>query len=288
MFSVTGEAYITRQFYSQKPAANEPLGLSLMVSASSFMYAISTNHFRNVVELCHVEITHHSNTAFNITDKLSFLVNNYLLHQKKFEKVNIAFLNNDFTILPAAYSSNADMKELLQFTSGTNQVKNTYQHHLKNLNFCFTLEQEISAFFEKTFPNASIRHAGAINITMLFGQHSLLGSNLFLNIGDGCIELAAKENNDLLFYNVFNFSNNEDILYYLLFAMEQFQLDPLQVKLAIAGERSSSDELIKSIQKYIKQVTFCVMDAGINLNGDLVQLPKHYYFTLLNQHVCEL
>lgn len=288
MFSVTGEAYITHQFYSQKTAVNEPLGLSMVLSPSSFMYAISTTGFRNVVELCHVEITHHANSAFNITDKLSFLVNNYLLHQKKFDKVNIAFLNNDFTILPEAYSSNADIKELLQFTSGANQVKNTFQHHLKNLNFCYTLEQELFAFLEKTFPNASIRHTGAITINMLFGQHSLLGVNLFLNIGDGYIELAAKENSDLLFYNVFNFSNNEDILYYLLFAMEQFNLNPLQIKLAVAGERSSSDELIKSLQKYIKHVSFCVIDANINLNGDLVQLPKHYYFTLLNQHVCEL
>ena len=70
--------------------------------------------------------------------------------------------------------------------------------------------------------------------------------------------------------------------------MEQFNLNPLYVKLAIAGQRGSSDELIKSIKKYIKQVNYCVTDQTINLSGDLSNLPRHYYFTLLNQHACEL
>ncbi len=69
-----------------------------------------------------------------------------------------------------------------------------------------------------------------------------------MNIGDGFIELAAKEKNELVFYNVFNFENNEDILYYLLFMMEQIQLNPLQVKLSVAGQRAVSDDLIKSIK----------------------------------------
>ena len=70
--------------------------------------------------------------------------------------------------------------------------------------------------------------------------------------------------------------------------MEQFQLNPLYVRLSLAGQRSLSDDLIKSIKKYIKQVDFCVTDSSVNLNGDLSTLPQHYYFTLLNQHLCEL
>ena len=88
--------------------------------------------------------------------------------------------------------------------------------------------------------------------------------------------------------SVFNFSNNEDILYYLLFTMEQFELNPLHAKLVIAAQIPASNELITSIKKYVKHVSFCVHNNSLNLTGDLLQLPQHYYFTLLNQHSCEL
>jgi len=285
---MTSEAYITRQYYTEKPVKSEPLFLSVLVGPASFMYAISTADFKNITELCHVEITHLANKAFDITDKISYLTNNYLLHQKKFEKVNVSFFNHEFTMVPQAFVMEEDMKPLLKFATGTEEVKRSLRHNLRNINFCFTIEQELISYFEKTFPNVSIRHLGAVSVDLFFGQHSLKNANLYLCIADGYIELAAKQKNELLFYNVFDFENNEDILYYLLFMMEQFELNPLHVRLSIAGERNQSDDLIKNIKKYIKQVEFCVTDASVNLNGDLSSLPKHYYFTLLNQHLCGL
>lgn len=122
----------------------------------------------------------------------------------------------------------------------------------------------------------------------MFGQHSLIGSDLFLNILDGFIEIGIKENNKFLFYNVFNFDTNEDILYYLLFTMEQFNLNPLLVKLTVACHLPVTDELINNIKKYIKNLNFCIADKEIHLNEEISKLPQHYYFTLLNQHLCEL
>jgi hypothetical protein len=147
---------------------------------------------------------------------------------------------------------------------------------------------ELITHLEKVFPNSSIRHSGAVNLSLFFSQHSLIQKNLFLNISEGSIEISVKEGNELLFYNVFNFQSDEDVLYYLLFTMEQLQLNPLHVKLAIAAQKDVSDDLIKNIKKYIKQVDLCVSDASVNLKGELASLPKHYYFTLLNQHLCAL
>ena len=170
---MTSEAYITKQYYSEKPVKTEPICLSVLVSPASFMYAISTNNFKNVIELCHVEITHLTNSVFDLTEKISFLINNYLLQQKKFEKINVCFLNTEFTMVPEAFAVNTDIKPYLKFSTGLEHVKKSMQHHVKNLNFCFSLEQELISYFEKTFPNVSIRHLGAVSIDLFFSQHSL-------------------------------------------------------------------------------------------------------------------
>lgn len=248
------------------------------------MYAVSTSHFKNVVELAHIQVT----DPVDLSDKISFLVTNHLLHNRKFEKVQVCFLSPAFTMIPQVFAADEELKPMLEFATGTVQSRRPLRHTLRNFDFCYAVEQDLIHFFEKTFPHASIRHQGAVSIDLFFNQHSLKNANLYLGIGDGVIELAAKQQNELLFYNVFNIQSNEDILYYLLFTMEQFHLNPLHVRLSLAAEKPQSEELITSIKKYIRQVEFCVTDASIHLNGELASLPRHYYFTLLNQHLCEL
>jgi len=282
------EAYITKYFAGSDAVISEPMDLSLVISAGTFMYAVSANNFKNVVELCHVQLGDPGNQAYDLTERVSFLVQNYFLNRKKFQKVNISFLNSDFTMVPEAYAEQDLVKPFLKFATGAGQVKNLMQHQVNGMKFCFTPNTDLSSYLERTFSNASIKHAGAVTINLLFSQHALKSCNLFLNIHDDVIELAAKETNNLLFYNVFNYSTSEDILYYLLFMMEQFALNPLYARLCIGGQKPAGDELIQNIKKYIKQVDLCVPDPSVTLEGELGQLPKHYYFTLLNQHLCEL
>lgn len=281
-------AYTTKFQASGKPLPGEKLCASLVISPVSFMYALSTNAYKNVFELTHLTLDKSPTAKGDNAAAVSFLIHNFLLHQKKLDKIHVAILNSEFTMAPEAFALEREIKPLLQFVTGAEQTKRSQKHHLNQLNFFYGIDTELATSIERLFPNVSIRHAGAVNINLLFSHHSLAQANVFLNVSEGFIELAARENKDLLYYNVFSYSNNEDILYYLLFMMEQFNLNPLQVRLAIAGERLAQDELFTSIKKYIKHVSFCVHDKTLHLGEELSTLPGHQYFTLLNQHLCEL
>lgn len=281
-----GENYKERLILKDKAKENEAGSLSLFISHHSLIYSVSDKNFKNISQLGHVEILNSTGVGQSFTERITFLLNNYQLLQKKFEKVTISILSKDFTIVPEAFSSPGHVKEFLSFSSGLTEIKNPHIHTIKNVKFCYVFEQELIQYIERTFTQAIIKHAGAINTDLFFSNHSLMNCNLFLTINDGLIEIAAKEKNDLLFYNVFNYENNEDILYYLLFMMEQFNLNPLQIKLVISGQVQTTDPLILSIKKYIKQVNFVVHNSEIKLEGELSKLPQHHYFTLLNQHLC--
>ncbi len=281
-------AYTLKFQVSGKVLPGEKLSASFIVSPKSFCYALSTNMFKNVVELKHLVTEGTVTLNHDAAAGISYWIQNAQLHQKKFEKVNVAVLNSDFTMVPEAFAFEKEMKPVLEFASGTQQTKRSQKHQLQQLDFFYGLEPELMALFERWFPNASVRHAGAVTINLLFSHHSLAQATVFLNVSDGIMEIAAKQKKQLLFYNVFSCQNNEDMLYYLLFMMEQFQLNPLNTQVVLAGERPTQDELFKSIKKYIKQVTFCSPDKSVVMSGDLSTIPSHYYFTLLNQHLCEL
>lgn len=282
------EASQAKYFFSQQPFPEGPYGLSMLVSNYSLSYSIFTSSFNTVVELCHIDLRDSTSTPEQFTEQVFLIVQNYALAQKKYEKINITFLNQSFNTIPEAFAADYPLKSFLKFSTGTNSIKTIATSLVGRVKFLYSVNIDLLNYFEKVFVNATFNHAGAINIALLFNQHSLSDCNIFLNIHEQQIELAIKEKHQLEFYNVFNFSNNEDILYYLLFTMEQFELNPLHAKLVIAAQIPASNELIASIKKYVKQVSFCVHNNSLNLTGDLLQLPQHYYFTLLNQHSCEL
>lgn len=282
------EAYKIKYFFSETTAKNDLLYLSIFVSSNTFQYAIFTNEFKNVVALQDVAFNEDKLAEYDAIEMIALLCNNSLLNQKKFEKVNICILNNQFTLIPESFANATDINELLNFTNGQSIAGKSFTHKTKQCNFSYKLSNDWIDFFGKTFPNASIRHSGAVQISLLFEQFSLLSTNLFLAIHTSQIEISVKKNNQFLFYNVFSFESEEDILYYILFTIEQLELNPLSSKLVVAAELETKNSLIKSIKKYIKEVEFCVLDKSIQFQNNNNQLPNHFYFTLLNQHLCEL
>jgi len=108
-----------------------------------------------------------------------------------------------------------------------------------------------------------------------------------MNLHHGTMEICALKNGALEFYNVFKWNSDEDILYYLLFSLEQFGFDAANVRLTLAGERPLNSALFDALKRYFKHINYTTPAPSLKLSGDLARLPSHYYFSLLNQHLCE-
>ncbi|MEI6020589.1 MAG: DUF3822 family protein [Bacteroidota bacterium] len=282
------EAYQIKQLVSEATTKDDLLYLSVFISNRQFQYAIFNYSTYQLIELSDIDLIDQHVSDQQAIDLMALLIHNQLLNSKKFEKVNIALLNKRFTLLPESFSEANKLSDLMTFTNGNIGDEKILQHKSKYCDFCFGMKPEWLDFFGKTFPSASVRHAGALSISLLFEQFSLRDKQIYLAIHNSQIEICVKQNNALLFYNVFSYESKEDVLYYLLFSMEQLQLNPLLCSMAIAAELDTNADLIKSIKKYVKQVDFCVMDKSISIKDKSQTLPQHYYFTLLNQHLCAL
>jgi hypothetical protein len=285
-YTLSAEPYITDYFKNDKSDLKSVCNLSLFVENQLFMFAVFNEDFTSVYEVGHVKINSHKNEL--LTDKVNFLLNNHRLLQRDFKSIYVAALNHTFSLIPEAFVMAENSKDVLSFSVGESEARNTYQNKFDQVNFCYTFQDDFVPFMERTLRKANTRHAGAVTIDLLFGNHSLKNCDLFLNFNLGVFELAAKSNNKLLYYNVFNYDTNEDVLYYLLFMMEQYHLNPLTCKVVVAGQMDAESELFKSIKKYIKHVNFAVSDKSFSSSFSDLKIPQHYFFTLLNQHLCVL
>ena len=77
---------------------------------------------------------------------------------------------------------------------------------------------------------------------------------MFLNIEAFHFEIMSVENNHLKFYNRFDYQTKEDFIYYVLFTIEQIQLNPEEIPVVLMGSVNESNELYQIAYKYIRHV----------------------------------
>lgn len=261
--------------------------LSLSISDSGFMYSISQPDFTTIIELGAVSFKLKVKSNTELLEKLDFLIHYFSLVKNKYTRVRVSVLNNDFVLIPKAYSTENTSRELLHFISNSDNSDKVKEFELKSLKFCFAINSKLIHYLEKLFPNLLLQHSGINTINSLFEHHAVKHNNLFLIVHHQHIEICAKNNQELLFYNIYSYSQSEDILYYLLFLLEQFELNPLHSKLSIAGELEADSTIIKEVKKYIRHVELCTLHPQLKLTGELEKLPQHFFHTLLHQHLCE-
>lgn len=281
---MVGVANITRFSFNDKIVTDSPLYLSVFISERAFMYATTDSSNKELKSLVHVEfdgLAHPDPVA-----RIAALINDQGLSRSRFGKTLITVLNTDFSLIPRAYAETGSPANWLEFATGMGHDKKTNAHRVGDMTFLSGTDAALVNYLEKTFNNSSIRPAGWVTLNLLFTQHSLAGTGLFLNLHDDLMELCAVKEGAVLFYNVFRYVTNEDILYYLLFTIEQSGLSPKDLRLAIACQRPVTDPLIESIKRYIPHLRFCVGQPDLEMKGAAATLPQHYYFTLLNQHLC--
>ncbi|MDA0758151.1 MAG: DUF3822 family protein [Bacteroidetes bacterium] len=75
---------------------------------------------------------------------------------------------------------------------------------------------------------------------------------LFANIDQESFQLIIFKNKKLLYYNNFEYQTKEDILYFLLFAIEQNKEIKSETKLNLTGFFSEKDKIFSYLSKFIK------------------------------------
>ncbi len=280
------ESFQIRHFTGHQFQPSDKCNLSLFLTPHTMLYAVSLSGYHEVFELGHMDFT--SSFDFSQEEKLGVFFRNFQLHKRSFERVLVSVQSRDFTLLPLAFANENEAKDFLVFSNGDLSGKHVFSHLIGDFRFSYAIDAELRQVLERSFTSVFIRHSGAVHLSLFFNHRSFTGASAALFVGEKVMEIAFKQNEQLIYYNVLNWSVPEDVLYYLMFAYEQYGLDPMTNPLVFAGEFPWDGELVKLLKKFLKHVHPVVTGHPLKLHKDLAQLPGHFYFSLFNQHTCEL
>lgn len=225
--------------------------------------------------------------ADELTDLFLQFVSENIPNKGNYKSVMVNWLGNNFTLVPASFYDAEKAKEMLEFNVGGTNGELIFTNDVNDIKLIYSVPAELKNSLDKTFPNHNFKHIGYSTMKLFFTHFQLKNADIFLNLHQGQTEVLIKKDSKPVLYNMFNTQNDEDVLYYLLFSVEQFDLNPLTLKLYISANRATNDNLFTAIKKYLKHVDFTVSDKIIVRKEAFEQTPHHFYFSALNRLLCE-
>ncbi|MCD6065571.1 MAG: hypothetical protein K0S33_397 [Bacteroidetes bacterium] len=207
--------------------------------------------------------------------------------QHSFAKVLISIRDVPYTLVPRAFYKEEDKELFLKFNCGPakNTVILTDEVQRMDAKLLYAMDADLKKNIDKLFPSHHTKSAVSLLIDHSMPEKTAKDT-AFLHFRKDAVDLVVYRNSPL-FCNSFSVLSPEDLLYFVLASFEQFAFDPATVKLVITGETETNSFAVKLLTKYIKSVSFALIDRQFKKPLDIPGMPSHYYYHLLNRIQCE-
>ena len=202
--------------------------------------------------------------------------------RNSFSSVKIIHYNNLSTVVPEPLFDKKNALSYLKFNSKILQNDYVAYDRIFN-NECvnvFIPYVNINNYIFKMFDSFVYNHYSSIILEKVkLNEKNTTTPSLYLNININHMEITYFVKNKLVFYNRFDFNTKEDVMYYLLFTIDQLKLNPEEIPVVITGNISEDDDNYKIIYKYIRNVS--IFSSEINQENKFYNSLKSD-ITLLN------
>jgi hypothetical protein len=262
--------------------------LSIQVSLDGFSFALLNVNDQKYTAIQFYDIQESHNYS-ELAEKIEQIIAQQELLQQHYSTVTICICNSINALTPKDLYKKHYGKELLGFNQILLQNEDESNDWLKSIE-CFNsyvIPKELKRCFDKYYPNHSWKHQSTVFIESVM-QHYKLNeeTTIYISVQNAYFQLVVLEGRKLKFFNGYDYRSGEDIIYYILFACEQLDLNPDQIPIVIAGEIEINSEAYKFIHRYIRNISFTNRNPSYVYSFVFDEIPNHYFYQLLNLHLC--
>ncbi len=189
--------------------------------------------------------------------RLEKLFHKHELNQKKFEEVTVVHRNTLFGLVPKALFDANTLSSYLKFNSKIFSSDDLAYDELENLDIInvYVPYTNINNYVYDIFGEFTFFHSGTIIIQSLLNNHGNTKETIcYGHVSEKQLDVCIVAQKQLLLYNSFLFETKEDFAYYLLFVLEQLELDMQDVAVKLFGAIEEDDPIFELSRKYIEHI----------------------------------
>lgn len=222
-----------------------------------------------------------------LSEHLISAIKHFQFSKKQYTHVYINYFTPQFTLCPATFYISDSNRSMLEFNTGSTTDKLILTDDINtDIKLIYAIDESLKSSLDLIFPNHQLKHTLSALSKLMLVSEELVKEHIILSIHSNYIEVVVKQDHKLLLANQFSIKTQEDVLYYVLFILEQYQLNPLTANISVVGNLDTNSELITSLKKYIKNIRLALGNKSLNWSG-IIGAPQHFNYTLINRLFCE-
>ena len=256
--------------------------MSIQIRLNGLSFCILNRSSNTIEYIAHIPLNKKA-TPYELLNELKQAVDSKIELQQTFDTITCIYQNELACIVPNPFFDKDNLAEYLKFNSKI--LKSDFISFDKlaannSVNVYIPLVNINNYLFEK-FGAFDYKHFASILIETLLQKESTEKEDvIYLNVNDTSFEIIGVKNRSLTFYNTFEYESKEDFIYYILFTVEQLQLNPETIKMVIIDGISEKDVLFKILYKYVRFVTVLKPNYTYSIEPNVDHNFNNY--TLLN------
>jgi len=202
-----------------------------------------------------------------------------------YQHVEIAIATHKITIAPHLFFEQGNAADIMSAVHTMNADEEILTEPVFDLGpvSAMLMPHYIKEYCIRLFPGATYRNASAVFVKGVMRKHSqLIARQIFINVYASYFEITVIQGLRLLYLNTFNYSDTSDILYFVIFVLEQLGFVPSEQELVLMGEISETSPITEQLRMYCASLHFAENPEGIEYSDVFGNIAMHQHFTLLN------
>jgi len=241
------------------------LAINISRHGASFVY-LRDSHIEQ-----QQSVVFHGFNSESVKDVLSKTITENAFLSEDFDEVTLAWNSNKSTLVPNSIFAESDAQSIFQLCFG-DQISKTdidynriWEAGVVNV---FEIPTWIKSYFVIKFPRIILQHIGT------HALRSALDNNAFylkatLIINTDYFYLSMIKHNQVQFYSFFDSQSAEDVIYHLVFALQQKEFTEEKGTIELVAGNGQTKEHLDEIKKGLERIND-LSQFNVNLVTDFI------------------
>lgn len=233
--------------------------LSILIFQDGFSFLVVNSHHEPI----HFENHRlgHSQSINDLLNQLKRHIHPSFLSLYGIEALQVIYGNPQFSLVPNEYFDNSTLPHYLKYSSKLIEGDDFSQDDVETIDakLVYIPYVNINNYLFEIFGSFEFTHI----LTHLLPKSKTRSLDskeyVMVHVGKQNLYIACFKNQKLNLVNTFSYETPQDLVYYILFCIEELALDREQLCLQFTGEFYKSEDNIALIilENYIRTIQFC-------------------------------
>jgi len=196
--------------------------------------------------------------------------------------LNWIFSFQKFTLIPEDLFTRGTGQELLNYTCKLTEGEHIYTDVWSDQKtiLIYALPQVLINWLKDKYVHSLFMHSGTA-LCRMYRQHPQSVTYAHLYIENKMAEFFVARNGQMLFYNSFPHQVEEDLVYFVLFALEQSGIPAPEIEIQLSGKHMRGDKLEILLRNYIGEIKSGPIPEGLSLSSQINAAEIRQHLNLL-------